>query len=132
MRRLCTGDSAGRFTNGVSPLEMAAGYAALANDGMYREPTCIMRITDDTGAEVYLAAQEGQEVYRQNAARMMTDVLKGVFINGTGRGLGLSDMPCAGKTGTTNDHRTAGWSVIRDTTRPAYGLDTICPKRWTA
>ncbi len=64
---------------------MAAGYAALANDGMYREPTCIMRITDDTGAEVYLAAQEGQEVYRQNAARMMTDVLKGVFINGTGR-----------------------------------------------
>ncbi len=38
----------GGFTNGVSPLEMAAGYAALANDGMYREPTCIMRITDDT------------------------------------------------------------------------------------
>lgn len=98
----------GGFTNGVSPLEMAAGYAALANDGMYREPTCIMRITDDTGAEVYLAAQEGQEVYRQNAARMMTDVLKGVFINGTGRGLGLSDMPCAGKTGTTNDHKD-GW-----------------------
>lgn len=100
----------GGFTNGVSPLEMAAGYAALANDGMYREPTCIMRITDDTGAEVYLAAQEGQEVYRQNAARMMTDVLKGVFINGTGRGLGLSDMPCAGKTGTTNDHKD-GWLV---------------------
>ena len=69
-----------------------------------------MRITDDTGAEVYLAAQEGQEVYRQNAARMMTDVLKGVFINGTGRGLGLSDMPCAGKTGTTNDHKD-GWLV---------------------
>ncbi len=60
---------------------------------------------------------------------MMTDVLKGVFINGTGRGLGLSDMPCAGKTG--NDQRpsrTAGWSAIRDTTRPAYGLDTICQK----
>ena len=69
-----------------------------------------MRITDDTGAEVYLAAQEGQEVYRQNAARMITDVLKGVFINGTGRGLGLSDMPCAGKTGTTNDHKD-GWLV---------------------
>ena len=98
----------GGFTNGVSPLEMAAGYAALANDGVYREPTCIMRITGDDGADVYLAAQEGQEVYRQNAARMMTDVLKGVFTNGTGRGLGLSDMPCAGKTGTTNDHKD-GW-----------------------
>ena len=62
----------------------------------------------DDGADVYLAAQEEQEVYRQNAARMMTDVLKGVFTNGTGRGLGLSDMPCAGKTGTTNDHKD-GW-----------------------
>ena len=100
----------GGFTNGVSPLEMAAGYAALANDGVYREPTCIMRITGDDGADVYLAAQEEQEVYRQNAARMMTDVLKGVFTNGTGRGLGLSDMPCAGKTGTTNDHKD-GWLV---------------------
>ena len=69
-----------------------------------------MRITGDDGADVYLAAQEEQEVYRQNAARMMTDVLKGVFTNGTGRGLGLSDMPCAGKTGTTNDHKD-GWLV---------------------
>ena len=50
----------GGFTNGVSPLEMAAGYAALANDGMYREPTCIMRITDDTEGKCISLHWEGQ------------------------------------------------------------------------
>ena len=98
----------GGFTNGVSALEMAAGYAAIANDGKYRVPTCIVKILDASGNEVYVSAQEEKQVYRQNAARMMTDVLTGVFKNGTGKGLGLKDMPCAGKTGTTNDQKD-GW-----------------------
>ena len=40
----------------------------------------------------------------------MTDVLKGVFTVGTAKGFGLQDMPCAGKTGTTNDYKD-GWLV---------------------
>ena len=100
----------GGFTNGVSSLEMAAGYAAIANDGAYRVPTCIVRITDADGNEIYASAQTEKQVYKQNAARMMTDVLKGVFTNGTGKGLGLKNMPCAGKTGTTNDQKD-GWFV---------------------
>lgn len=100
----------GGFTNGVSALEMASAYAALANDGLYRQPTCIVKILDASGNEVYASAQEEQEVYKQNAARIMTDVLRGVFTNGTAKGLGLSAMPCAGKTGTTNDQKD-GWFV---------------------
>ena len=102
--------SLGGFTNGVSSLEMAAGYATLANDGMYRTPTCIVKITDIEGNTVYVSEQNEQMVYKQNAARMMTDVLTGVFTNGTAKGLGLSNMPCAGKTGTTNDQKD-GWFV---------------------
>lgn len=100
----------GGFTNGVSALEMASGYAALVNDGMYRQPTCIVRITDSVGNDVYVSSQEEHMVYKQNAARMMTDVLTGTFVNGTAKGLGLKNMPCAGKTGTTNDHKD-GWFV---------------------
>lgn len=98
----------GGFTNGVSALEMAAGYAALENDGNYRNPTCIIKILDAQGNEIYVSPQEETAVYKKNAARMMTDVLKGVMTNGTAKGLGLSDMPCAGKTGTTNDQKD-GW-----------------------
>lgn len=102
--------SLGGFTNGVSALEMASGYAALANDGKYRTPTCIVKILDAAGNEVYVSEQIEKEVYRQNAARMMTDVLTGVFTEGTAKGLGLKEMPCAGKTGTTNDQKD-GWFV---------------------
>ncbi len=100
----------GGFTNGVSALEMASGYAALANDGRYRAPSCILKIVDAVGTEVYVRQETGEEVYRQNAARTMTDVLCGVFTDGTGKGLGLKNMPCAGKTGTTNENKD-GWFV---------------------
>lgn len=100
----------GGFTNGVSALEMASGFATIENDGYYRTPTCIVKILDVNGEALYTSEQEPTLIYKKNAARMMTDVLKGVITTGTGKGLGLGDMPCAGKTGTTNDHKD-GWFV---------------------
>ena len=100
----------GGFTNGVSALEMASGYAAIENDGNYRTPTCIVKILDADCNEVYASEQTEEAVYKQNAARMMTDVLKGVITSGTAHGLGLGSMPSAGKTGTSNDQKD-GWFV---------------------
>lgn len=114
----------GGFTEGVSPLEMAAGYAALQNDGYYREPTCIVKIKDALENTVYVSQAEaalqeeaseeneakGVRVYKSNAARAMTSMLQTAVTEGTGRGLALGDMPCAGKTGTTDDNKD-GWFV---------------------
>lgn len=100
----------GGFTEGVSALEMAAAYAALENDGVYREPTCIKKIVDAAGNVIYEPNQSGEQVYQHNAARAMTSILTGVMENGTAKGLALSEMPSAGKTGTTNDQKD-GWFV---------------------
>ncbi len=100
--------SLGGFTYGMSAVEMASGYAALENDGIYREPTCIERIEGADGSVIYESADAGTQVYDQNAARMMTDILSGVMTKGTAKGLDLGAMPSAGKTGTTNDHKD-GW-----------------------
>lgn len=125
--------SLGGFTNGVSPLEMAKGYATIENDGAYRDPTCILKITDSEGSAIYQPSKKEEVVYQEEAAREMTDILQGVLIRGTGAGLGLGDMPCAGKTGTTNDNKD-GWFVGYtryyttsvwvgyDTPRTMYGL----------
>ena len=102
--------SLGGFTRGVSALEMASGYAALENSGKYREPTCIVKITDADGNDIYVSDQEETVVYKENAARMMTDMLVSVVQEGTGKGLAIREMPCAGKTGTTNDNKD-GWFV---------------------
>ena len=100
--------SLGGFTKGVSPLEMASGYAAVENDGLYREPTCVKSIVDSDENVVYTSSLTEKTVYKQDAARMMTDIMTSVMDSGTGRSAKLADMPCAGKTGTTNDHKD-GW-----------------------
>ncbi|WP_455715955.1 PBP1A family penicillin-binding protein [Anaerosporobacter sp.] len=102
--------SLGGFTNGVSAVEMASAYATLANDGIYREPTCIVKITDSEGNVIVASEKSDYQVYDKNAARTMTNMLTGVVKYGTGKGLSIPNMDTAGKTGTTNDKKD-GWFV---------------------
>lgn len=100
--------SLGGLTHGASPVEMTAAYATLQNDGNYRTPTCIIKITDAEGNEILATDQEEKKIYKTTAARMVTDMLATAITEGTGRGLGITGMPSAGKTGTTNDNKD-GW-----------------------
>ena len=109
-RDYVTATALGGFTKGMSALEMAAGYATLENDGVYRNPTCVQKMIDADNNIVYINQQEGEKIYGETASRMMTDVLKTAMMNGTGKDAHLEDMPCAGKTGTTNDNKD-GWFV---------------------
>ena len=97
----------GGFTKGTTSEEMAAGYATLKNDGVYREPTCISKITTSDGDEVMSSSTKKRRVYSTNAANAMTDVLKSVVTGGTGVGAKVPNVDTAGKTGTTslNDNR---------------------------
>jgi membrane peptidoglycan carboxypeptidase len=100
----------GGFTKGVSPLEMAAGFATIENDGVYRNPTCILTILDSDSNVVYTSQVLQEVVYSETAARMTTQGLVAVMEEGTGKKHSLSDMPSAGKTGTTNQNKD-GWFV---------------------
>jgi membrane peptidoglycan carboxypeptidase len=100
----------GGFTKGVSPLEMAAGFATIENDGIYREPTCIRTIVDSDNNVIYTSQMLQEVIYSETAARMTTMGLAAVMEDGTGKKHKLSDMPCAGKTGTTNQNKD-GWFV---------------------
>ena len=101
----------GGFTTGVSPVEMASGFATLENDGVFRRPTCITKITNAAGDKViYEHSDEGKQVYEVTSSRQMTDMLVSVMSEGTGKDIALENMPCAGKTGTTNSNKD-GWFV---------------------
>ncbi|MDD3173194.1 MAG: PBP1A family penicillin-binding protein [Herbinix sp.] len=102
--------SLGGLTNGASPIEMAAAYATLENNGYYREPSCIVKIMDSEGNEIVSDTIDTKEVYETNATKIMTEALTGVIKNGTAKGLGLTNTISAGKTGTTNDKKD-GWFV---------------------
>lgn len=103
-----TATSLGGFTTGVSTVEMASAYSTIENDGIYREPSCIVSMIDADQNIVYAASSIETVIYKEQAARMMTSVMTGVMSNGTGREVAISNMPCAGKTGTTNDQKD-GW-----------------------
>lgn len=101
----------GGFTNGATVVEMAAGYATIANDGEYRTPDCIIKITDAKGNDIVPKDTSTKSVYSSSAARMMTSVLQSCVTEseGTAHVCKLDvDMPAACKTGTTNNY-VDGW-----------------------
>lgn len=99
----------GGLTNGTNVVEMASGYSALANDGVWREPTCIVTILNANGETVVKDKVRKKQVYEANAARQMVDILEGVLTSGTGASLGgFGSIDGAAKTGTT-DKSKDGW-----------------------
>lgn len=100
--------SLGGFTEGVRVVDMAKGFATLANNGTYSERTCIRKIKRAGDGIIYKNTDEKTQVYNEDAAWMMTNVLQGVFNEpyGTGRSLKLDGgQISAGKTGTTNSSK---------------------------
>ena len=101
--------SIGGFTNGVRVVDMAKGYSTLANYGVYNDRTCITQIIHEHDGDLTKdLPPAAKQVYRDDSAFMLTDILKGTMTSpyGTGRGLELDNgMPAAGKTGTTNSSK---------------------------
>ncbi len=101
--------SIGGFTNGTRVVDMAKGYSTLANYGVYNDRTCIVKIVHEHEGDLTRDLKAStRQVYLEDSAFMLTDVLKGTMTApyGTGRGLALDGgMPCAGKTGTTNSNK---------------------------
>jgi len=99
----------GGLTKGVSPLELAAAYGVLANQGVYVQPYVVEKITDNAGHVLYQHRTEQRSVCDPTSAYLMTSMLQDVISAGTGVKANIG-RPAAGKTGTTNDDTNA-WFV---------------------
>ncbi|HBG23055.1 MAG TPA: penicillin-binding protein 1A, partial [Peptococcaceae bacterium] len=65
----------GGITYGISPLEMAGAYGAIANQGVYIEPHSILRIIDSDGKVLYDANPQKRVAMSEQTAYIMTDLL---------------------------------------------------------
>ena len=119
---LCYADSTiasislGGMTYGVKPVDMAKGYSTLANGGKYVDNDCITKLEREDGSIVYQPHGSTKEIYSEDTAYMLTDMLQGVFREeyGTANQLYKKGKILAGKTGTTDDNKDAwfcGYSV---------------------
>ena len=95
----------GGITNGVSNLELTAAYAAIANGGTYMEPVLYTEVTDQDGNVLLHNDPQGERVFKESTAFLLTSTMEDVVSEGTGTGFQLNNMHVAGKTGTANDYR---------------------------
>lgn len=93
----------GSMTDGVSPAQLCAAYAALSNGGVRVEPHLIRKITDPDGRVVYQAEASTERAVQDSTAYMLTDMLKTAASSGSARALSAAGLPVAGKTGTVAD-----------------------------
>lgn len=105
----------------VTPLQMAAAYAVIANGGYRVNPYLISSVTDSRGDVLAKAAPlvAGESAPRSIDARnayVMTSLLQSVAQQGTGAGTNvLKRTDLAGKTGTTNEARDGWFSGFQHT-----------------
>jgi membrane peptidoglycan carboxypeptidase len=96
-------------TNEVSPLDLAAAYAAFAAHGLYCPPRPVTGITAG-GQPIPVPEQQCRQAIEPRVADTVTSVLHG-NIEGTSRGRtgarAAIGRPAAGKTGSTNGSKAA-------------------------
>ena len=117
-------------SSGVSMLELASAFSVFANEGELAKPIFIKKIVTMKGdvleeKDPYLELEERDEeeetprtspsasrtrVISPQNAFIMTHLLEGVVLHGTGQRARVLGKPVAGKTGTSSDYADA-WFV---------------------
>lgn len=94
-------------SSGVTPLEVTACYATIANGGYYLEPVSFTKVVDSNGNTVLDSSETRVEkrVFKESAAWMTVDCLTDAVDHGTGTRAKIDGITTAGKTGTVVDNR---------------------------
>ena len=93
----------GGLDRGVTTEEMAAAFAAFANEGIYTAPRTFIRVEDADGNVILENEAKASVAMKDTTAALMNSLLQEVINGGTGYEGRISGMHVAGKTGTTNN-----------------------------
>jgi cell division protein FtsI (penicillin-binding protein 3) len=85
---------------GVTPIQMAAAFATIANDGVRVAPHLVREVQDANGQVIQRTQAETHRVVSAETARTLRPMLESVTLNGTAKAAQLDGYTAAGKTGT--------------------------------
>jgi penicillin-binding protein 1A len=129
----------------VIPIELVNVFNTFANNGVKVEPYGILEVRDKLGNLLKSYIPKETVVISAESAYLITNLLKGVVRNGTGKYALNLGRTCAGKTGTTNNCTDAwfigytpdiisgvwvGFDIKKSLGREATGGKLACPI-WT-
>src|SRR5881296_1297907 len=99
---------------GVKPIEIIGAYTAFATLGTRAEPVGILRVEDRQGNILWQPAIRREDVMDPAHTWLLVDMMKDVIHRGTAFSAvwkaGFTQVPAAGKTGTTDDY-TDAWFI---------------------
>lgn len=99
----------GGLKYGVTVEELTNAYSTIANGGQFTDAYMIEKIIDHKGNVVYKHQVEPQQVFSEQTAYLMTDMLRTALRDGTGKSIrsdfkSYSKIPVVGKTGSTQNY----------------------------
>ena len=100
---------------GVTPLQMATAYSALANGGNWIKPHIVRELRLPDGTAVYQAKPETRKALNPETTAALRGMFEYVTIHGTAKKAQLEGYTAAGKTGTAQkvDPKTHAYSATK-------------------
>ncbi|MFG3224445.1 transglycosylase domain-containing protein [Kitasatospora sp. NPDC048194] len=96
-------------TSTISPIRMATAYGTFAASGKEAEPYSATKVEVDGRERPGFGKKDTKVALEPAVADNVTDVLVNVAKNGTGTKTNSLGRPVAGKTGTTDQNKSAWW-----------------------
>jgi cell division protein FtsI/penicillin-binding protein 2 len=140
------------FGQGVrcTAIQLAASYLAIANNGLYRKPFLVDKITDGTKIIYQTNSRPIRKALHDTTCFILKEILARAVAKGTGKNANLEAVPVCGKTGTAQKPIAGGYSseklnlsfvgffpkdnpllliaiVIDEPAKPYYASEVACP-----
>lgn len=90
----------------VTPLQLAMGYGALANNGTLMKPQIVQELRHDNGEVEEIEPEEVRQVISPEASKQISTMLRSVVTNGHGKRADVPGYLVGGKTGTAQVAKT--------------------------
>jgi penicillin-binding protein 1A len=94
-------------TASVYPIDLARAYSTIASGGYRTTPHVVSKVETLDGTTVYEAPNSPEKVFEPDTVAEATYAMTHVVEEGSGDEAQALDRPVAGKTGTSNDNRSA-------------------------
>jgi cell division protein FtsI (penicillin-binding protein 3) len=90
------------YETGVTPIQIAAAYSAVANGGILMKPYLLKKETDASDSVIAeMQPQQIRRVVSEGTAKLLTSLFEGVVQRGTAKMARIDGIRIAGKTGTS-------------------------------
>lgn len=94
-------------TTSPNVVDIAAAYATFASRGLQVSPSYIVSVTASSGEVIFKLSPKPVQAFSTDIADTVNYALQSVVTSGTGKAAKALGRPVAGKTGTTNENKSA-------------------------